>query len=136
ANRVDVSLPAHLEIVAIIPELVDLLRDHIRTVIGPGTLADLDAELGADGAGSWQLTGLNGEPLSLSESLARQRVVDGELLVLEHRLIPSPAPLVDDVLEGIAAVGGESTSWTDRDTSRAAHVVVGVLGAVLSIALV
>ncbi|MFD2393090.1 EsaB/YukD family protein [Dietzia aerolata] len=108
STRVDVSLPAHLELVSVIPEVVDLVRDHVRVVAGPGSDVDVDARMGGGTGGSWQLSRLAGGPLAVSESLAQQRVHDGEILVLDHRPIPTPAPLFDDVLQGL----------TDPDVAR------------------
>ena len=42
STRVDLSLPAHLELVSVIPEIVDLVRDHVRTAAGPGSGVDVD----------------------------------------------------------------------------------------------
>ncbi|WP_291083795.1 EsaB/YukD family protein, partial [Dietzia sp. UBA5065] len=79
-TRVDLSLPAHLELVAVIPEVVDLVRNHVRTSAGPATGIDVDARMGGDAGGSWQLSRLAGGPLAVSETLAQQRVHDGEIL--------------------------------------------------------
>ena len=77
STRVDLSLPAHLELVAVIPEVVDLVRDHIRAAAGPASGVDVDARMGGGTGGSWQLSRLAGGPLAVSETLAQQRVHDG-----------------------------------------------------------
>lgn len=135
-TRVDLSLPAHLELVAVIPEVVDLVRDHIRAMAGPGSGVDVDARMGGGSGGSWQLSRLAGGPLSVSETLAQQRVHDGEILVLDHRPVPTPAPLFDDVLQGLTDpdVAG-SPVWDRHDAVRAAGWTTTVVAAVAAAAL-
>ncbi|AVM63271.1 type VII secretion integral membrane protein EccD [Dietzia cinnamea] len=134
STRVDLSLPAHLELVAVIPEVVDLVRDHIRAAAGPASGVDVDARMGGGTGGSWQLSRLAGGPLAVSETLAQQRVHDGEILVLDHRPVPTPAPLFDDVLQGLTEPDvARSASWDRRDavtTATAATAVVAVAAAV------
>lgn len=127
STRVDVSLPAHLELVAVIPEVVDLVRDHVRALAGPGTAVDVDARMGGAAGGSWQLSRLAGDALSVSETLSQQRVHDGEILVLDHRPVPTPPPLFDDVLQGLTepGVAGER-DWGRRQTRVAATAAVAL----------
>lgn len=136
STRVDVSLPAHLELVSVIPEVVDLVRDHVRVVAGPGSDVDVDARMGGGTGGSWQLSRLAGGPLAVSESLAQQRVHDGEILVLDHRPIPTPAPLFDDVLQGLTDPDvARSPVWDRRDAVSAATATVGVAAVAAALAL-
>lgn len=127
STRVDVSLPAHLELVAIIPEIVDLVREHIRAVAGPGRPVDPDDLMGGATGGSWQLSRLAGAALSVSETLAQQRVHDGEILVLDHRPVPTPAPLFDDVVHGLTetSITGD-TGWAPRWSRLTALLTVAV----------
>lgn len=137
STRVDLSLPAHLELVSVIPEVVELVRGHVRTAAGPGTGVDTDALMGGGAGGSWQLSRLAGGPLAVSETLAQQRVHDGEILVLDHRPVPTPAPLFDDVLQGLTDPGvARSPVWDRRDAVSAATATVGVTAAAAATALV
>ncbi len=135
--RVDLSLPAHLELVAVIPEIVDLVREHIRVLSGPSSGVDVDARMGGDDAGgTWQLSRLAGGPLPVSETLAQQRVHDGEILVLDHRPVPTPAPLFDDVVQGLTDPEvARSAAWGRRDTVRAAAVATAVVAVAAAAAL-
>ncbi|MDX2358093.1 type VII secretion integral membrane protein EccD [Dietzia sp. PP-33] len=127
-TRVDLSLPAHLELVAVIPEVVDLVRERIRATAGPASGIDVDARMGGGAGGSWQLSRLAGGSLAVSETLAQQRVHDGEILVLDHRPVPTPAPLFDDVLQGLTDPDvARSSTWSRRETVYAATATTGVL---------
>lgn len=135
-TRVDLSLPAHLELVAVIPEVVDLVRDHIRVVAGPASGVDVDARMGGGAGGSWQLSRLAGGPLAVSETLAQQRVHDGEILVLDHRPVPTPAPLFDDVLQGLTDPDvARSPAWDRDDAVRAAARTTAVVAVAAAAAL-
>lgn len=136
-TRVDLSLPAHLELVAVIPEIVDLVRDRIRAAAGPASGVDVDARMGGGASGSWQLSRLAGGPLAVSETLAQQRVHDGEILVLDHRPVPTPAPLFDDVLQGLTDPDVARTSvWSRRDAVDAATATTAVAVVAAAAALV
>ena len=137
STRVDLSLPAHLALVAVIPEVVDLIREHIRAVAGPASGVDVDARMGGDTGGSWQLSRLAGGPLAVSETLAQQRVHDGEILVLDHRPVPTPAPLFDDVLQGLTEPDvARSPTWDRRDAVTTATATAAVAAAAATVALV
>ena len=137
STRVDLSLPAHLELVAVIPEVVDLVRDHIRAVAGAASGVDVDARMGGDTGGSWQLSRLAGGPLSVSETLAQQRVHDGDILVLDHRPVPTPAPLFDDVLQGLTEPDvARSPAWDRRDAITASTATTAVVAAAAAVALI
>ena len=136
STRVDLSLPAHLELVSVIPEIVDLVRDHVRTAAGPGSGVDVDARMGGGTGGSWQLSRMAGGPLAVSETLAQQRVHDGEILVLDHRPVPTPAPLFDDVIQGLTESDvASSPAWDRRDALLAATATVGVAAVAAATAL-
>ena len=135
-SRVDLSLPAHLELVAVIPEIVDLVRGHVRAAAGPTSGVDVDARMGGGAGGSWQLSRLAGGPLAVSETLAQQRVHDGEILVLDHRPVPTPAPLFDDVLQGLTDPEvARSPAWGRRDAVNAATATTAVVAAAAAVAL-
>src|SRR5699024_8436973 len=126
-TRIDLSLPAHLELVAVIPEVVELVRNRVRGPAGSGPGIDVDELMGGDAGGSWQLSRLAGGPLAVSETLAQQRVHDGEILVLDHRPVPTPAPLFDDVLQGLT--DGDvacSPTWARSDAVTAAVMTTAV----------
>ena len=136
STRVDLSLPAHLELVSVIPEVVDLVRDHVRAAAGPGSGVDVNTLMGGGTGGSWQLSRLAGGPLAVSETLAQQRVHDGELLVLDHRPVPTPAPLFDDVLQGLTDPDvSRSPAWDRRDAVLAATATVAVAAVAAATAL-
>lgn len=135
-TRVDLSLPAHLELVAVIPEIVDLVRDRIRAAAGPASSVDVDARMGGHASGSWQLSRLAGGPLAVSETLAQQGVHDGEIIVLDHRPVPTPAPLFDDVLQGLTDPDvARSSVWSRRDAvdTATATTAVAVVAAVAAL---
>lgn len=135
-TRVDLSLPAHLELVAVIPEVVDLVRNHVRTSAGPATGIDVDARMGGDAGGSWQLSRLAGGPLAVSETLAQQRVHDGEILILDHRPVPTPAPLFDDVLQGLTDPEvARSPAWARADAVAFATATTAMAAAASAVAL-
>lgn len=135
-TRVDLSLPAHLELVAVIPEVVDLVRDQVRAAAGPASGVDPDARMGGGPGGSWQLSRLAGGPLAVSETLAQQRVHDGEILVLDHRPVPTPAPLFDDVLQGLTEPDvARSPAWSRRDAVRTATATTAVVAVAAAAAL-
>lgn len=135
-TRVDLSLPAHLELVAVIPEVVDLVREHVRAAAGPAVTVDVDARMGGGAGGSWQLSRLAGGPLAVSETLAQQRVHDGEILVLDHRPVPTPAPLFDDVLQGLTEADVARTpAWDRHDAARVAARTASVTAALAAAAL-
>lgn len=137
STRVDLSLPAHLELVAVIPEIVELVRDHIRALAGPASGVDVDARMGGGTGGSWQLSRLAGGPLAVSETLAQQRVHDGEILVLDHRPVPTPAPLFDDVLHGLTDPDvARSPAWSRGDAVTVATATTAVMAAAAAAALV
>ena len=137
STRVDLSLPAHLELVAVIPEVVDLVRDHIRAAAGPASGIDVNSLMGGGAGGSWQLSRLAGGPLAVSETLAQQRVHDGEILVLDHRPVPTPAPLFDDVLQGLTDPGvARSPAWGRRDAVNAATATSAVVAVASAAALI
>ena len=137
STRVDLSLPAHLELVAVIPEVVDLVRDHIRAAAGPASGIDVDSLMGGGTGGSWQLSRLAGGPLAVSETLAQQRVHDGEILVLDHRPVPTPAPLFDDVIQGLTDPGvARSPAWDRRDAVNAATATTAVVALASAAALI
>lgn len=136
STRVDLSLPAHLELVAVIPEVVDLVRDHIRSAAGPASGIKVDEQMGGGASGSWQLSRLAGGPLAVSETLAQQRVHDGEILVLDHRPVPTPAPLFDDVLQGLTDPDVARTpAWSRSDAIRAATATTAVVAVAAGAAL-
>lgn len=136
STRVDLTLPAHLELVAVIPEVVDLVREHIRAVAGPVSGVDVDARMGGGAGGSWQLSRLAGGPLAVSETLAQQRVHDGEILVLDHRPVPTPAPLFDDVLQGLTEPDVvRSPSWDRGDAVTAATATAAVVATSAAVAV-
>lgn len=135
-TRIDLSLPAHLELVAVIPEVVELVRNRVRGPAGSGPGIDVDELMGGDAGGSWQLSRLAGGPLAVSETLAQQRVHDGEILVLDHRPVPTPAPLFDDVLQGLT--DGDvacSPTWERSDAVTAAVVTTAVAALAAAAAL-
>lgn len=137
STRVDLSLPAHLELVAVIPEIVELVRDHIRALAGPASGLDVDARMGGGAGGSWQLSRLAGGPLAVSETLAQQRVHDGEILILDHRPVPIPAPLFDDVLHGLTDPDvARSPAWARGDAVGVATATTAVMAAAAAAALV
>ena len=136
STRVDLSLPAHLELVTVIPEIVELIRDHLRKAAGPTTGVDIDARMGGGTGGSWRLSRMAGGALAVSETLAQQRVHDGEILVLDHRPVPTPAPLFDDVLHALTDPEvARSPTWGRGDTVTAATVAAGVMATVAAAAL-
>lgn len=113
--EVDVSVPAGLALVALLPALSALIG----------------------GARGETLTGddivfftVLGEPLEMRSSLLDNEIHDGDSLVLCTRTTVS-APVFDDVGDAVAALGA-TRSWSPSDSTTAAALVVAGALAVAS----
>jgi type VII secretion integral membrane protein EccD len=116
-RRIDVALPEHSAVAETVPTLLRAAGEHL-------------ADDGV-GAGGWLLRRADGTPLALGQTLAQQRIRDGEILHLVERTIDWPELEYDDVVDAIAnGAGRTGRLWAPR-TTRAAGLALGGLGLLL-----
>jgi type VII secretion integral membrane protein EccD len=111
-RRADLALPSRVSVAELLPELVRLLEDH---------------SIGSPTPRRWSLLRLGGEPLDGERSLDDQGVLDGTMLFLRDTTTPSPAPVVEDIVESVAiAVELRAGRWT---VEWAQYVLLGAAAA-------
>jgi type VII secretion integral membrane protein EccD len=109
-TRIDVALPADVEVANLLPMLLTMAGES-----GPD---------GGSEHGGWCLARLGGEAIDPDLSLSSLGVLDGDLLQLRRRS-DTPPPLFDDVVEAIAVAAPDSyRPWTPS-TAR----TLGMVGA-------
>jgi type VII secretion integral membrane protein EccD len=114
-SRVDVALPQDVALADLRPRILSLSR---RTT-APGEPA------------GWHLVRVDGTVLDAARTLADQRVLDGEVLLLRPFARSLPPAVYDDVADAVAAaVGGERGVWSDGLLR-----VAGLSGAAVLLAL-
>ncbi|RII08020.1 hypothetical protein DSC45_34035 [Streptomyces sp. YIM 130001] len=119
-RRVDLALPDDLPLTDIRPDILRLTGPH-------------SAE---DALAGHHLVLRDGTVLDTTESLAAQRVTDGEVLLLRPFADSLPPPVHDDVSEAVAAaVARDHTRWSDAHTRTAGLTGTAVLLALLAFAL-
>lgn len=97
-RRVDLALPEDVPLADLYPEVLRLSRETLRE---------------GEPAG-FHLVRRDGSVLDPARSLAAQRVLDGELLLLRPFSQSLPAPVYDDVVEAVAAaVQRDLRRWHD-----------------------
>ncbi len=112
-RRLEVALPEHLPVSALLPTLLRQGGD----------------DLGTEGVatGGWVLRRADGTALDTARTLAAQSVRDGELLHLLPRHVDWPEPEYDDIVDAIAAGAKQSgPPWT-KATTRAFGLSVTAL---------
>lgn len=122
---VDLALPATAPLALLIPELVSMIEIRGDTA-DPIEHAPVDRE--------WTLGRLGQAPLDPTGTLADHGVRDGDLLLLQAADRRAPAPLFDDLMHNVAAIGADTfrrwTPWSARVTGSAAAVALSTAGAV------
>ncbi len=109
-TQVDVALPATAPIVALVPDLLALLRLPPPPGDDPEAIAALPR---------WTLARVGDAPFPAELSLAEAGVLAGELLVLHEDLPSAPGALVDDVVDGLAHLAPRhGPGWTSDDARR------------------
>jgi type VII secretion integral membrane protein EccD len=117
-HRVDLSVPAGVPIVELIPAVAGLCHT------GPDAAETTPP--------AWGLARIGGPPLSLSASLDQVEVVDGEVLCLVDTAVWR-APVVRPAGEAVADTMRTSPRW---DAAARAVVLAGLAGAQLALAAV
>lgn len=123
-TQVDLALPAGVPLALLIPELVSMIEIHSETTV----LTDRSAA-----AAEWVLGRLGQAPLDPAGSLATHGVRDGDLLLLHPADRRPPAPLFDDLMHNVAAIGSDTdrrwTPATARVTGSVTAVALATIGA-------
>ena len=126
STQLDVALPIDTPIIALVPDLVALLRIPLPTVDD----ADLASELPR-----WTLGRIGEQPLPAEGTLADAQVHDGELLLISLDRPGAPPAMIDDVVDGLAHLTQRQTpGWTACDARRLGRIVCLVAGAAAAIA--
>lgn len=116
-TQVDVALPATAPIVALMPDVVRLLR------LPPPS--DSHDDIG--NLPRWTLARVGDSPFASGLSLSEAGVVDGELLLLHDDLPSTPGALVDDVVDGLAHLTRRrSPGWMADDARRLGYAIAVV----------
>jgi type VII secretion integral membrane protein EccD len=113
---VDLALPTRAPISDYIDDVVDTFSDQVDVETNP--------------RGRWTLARLD-KPLRPESSLAEARVVDGA--VLELRAVAATEryrPVIEDVIDAVAAAAAEAATPFDVDAARRAGLVGLTLGGV------
>lgn len=123
-TQLDVALPAQAPIVALLPDLLALLRLPAPPADDPDRIGELPR---------WTLGRVGEAPLPAEVSLAQAGVFDGELLMVREDLPSAPGALVDDVVDGLAHLAGrQSPGWT-ADSARLLGYAVAVAATLLAV---
>lgn len=110
-TAVDVALPAGIPVAALIPAIVDIVRN-----------GEVEHRLTA---GRYQLSLPGAAALDATATLAESGIRDGAVLMLAERSAPLPEPRHHDVAEAVSATLVEAT----HTHSRRAHRLAGGLAA-------
>ncbi|WP_059011575.1 type VII secretion integral membrane protein EccD [Streptomyces specialis] len=120
AGRTDLALPDDIPLADLYPEVLRLT----------GQTPDQEAPAG------YHLVRRDGTVLDGSRTLAAQRVLDGDVLVLRPFADSLPPPVHDDVTDAVAdAVGGDRRLWQDRMLRTAGLAAAAVLAALTAVVL-
>ncbi|WP_413453006.1 EsaB/YukD family protein [Georgenia phoenicis] len=118
-HRADVVVPSTEELGAMLPELLELLREEPQDL--PQTVA---------------LVRVTGEQVALDADAVTQRLRDGEVLRLVRSADAPPPPQVADVTDATAdRLGERADRWTVRTRQAVTAVVVGLAVAVAGLLL-
>ncbi|OKH85578.1 type VII secretion protein [Mycobacterium sp. ST-F2] len=124
----DVGLPTHVSIAAVINDVIDLANDQVPA---HSMLVDVEFDNAED---KWTFARLGGSAIDPSRSLAEAGIYDGDFLVVQEIGVPA-APLLFDDVETNKADTDSRKQWL-IDNARTASwfalsIAVGVLTAVL-----
>jgi type VII secretion integral membrane protein EccD len=116
-RRIDVALPERSSVAELLPGLLRYAGEHL-------------ADDGVD-TGGWVLRRADGSPLPLGQTLASQRVRDGEVLHLVTASTQWPELEYDDVVDAIATGAGRTGRlWAPQHT-RSAGIALGAVALAL-----
>lgn len=100
---IDVGVPAHVRISAIVNDVIELANDQLA--MREGTDVKFD-----NSEGKWTFAHLMGDVIDPDQSLGESDVYDGEVLVVREADAPASSSLVDD-LEGITESVDNRRRW-------------------------
>ena len=121
ADRLDFTVPADLTVAAVIPSIVD----HVG--VGRRRWQEVPA--------CWQLSRVDGRPLSSRASLRDNDVRDGDILWLSHVPVADASPTADDAIAQIMSSLDAVPRWTPTATRAAASIVTVCCAALAAYAL-
>lgn len=110
--RLDLAVPAHLPLLEVIPDLVDLAR-RAGAAVGPDVT----------------LVEAGGERLRSDATLAEQDVRDGALLVLRPSELPIPLTLHHDLVGAVESIVERNHDQVDAQSRRVASTAAALGGA-------
>lgn len=110
SGRLDFALPAELAVAAVIPSIVDHAAAHAAT----RGWQDLPT--------GWQLSHIDGRPLSPRMSLHGNNVHDGDLLCLSRVEPAAASPRTDDAIARVSMSLSAAPRWTPSATRVATSV--------------
>lgn len=125
-TQVDVALPAQAPIIALMPDLLALLRIPPPPVDEADRVGELPR---------WTLGRIGQTPLAADSSLAAADVHDGELLLICPDRPTAAGAVIDDVVDGLAHLTGtRQPAWTPADARRLGRAVCLAAALVAAIA--
>ncbi|MFC9790906.1 type VII secretion integral membrane protein EccD [Rhodococcus sp. NPDC127528] len=127
-TQVDLALPFGVPLALILPGIVDMveMRGAPDDVANPRPVTEPT---------EWVLSRVGRPPLSSTLSLDEHGILDGDLLVLQSASTRAPAPLFDDLMHNVAAIGAHDFRRWNPAAARAmgvtaagAVIIAGSLG--------
>lgn len=100
----DVGLPTHTSIAAVINDVIELANDQIPV---HSDIEDVEFD---NTEGKWTFARLGGAPIDPNRSLAEAGIYDGELLVVQEIGVPA-APLLFDDVETVSPEVDNRKQW-------------------------
>lgn len=124
----DVGLPTHVSIDAVISDVIDLANDQVPA------FSDLEDVQFDNADGTWTFARPGGNAIDPSRSLAEAGIYDGDFLVVAQVAVPA-APLLFDDVEAATAETDSRKAWLVENARAASwfglSILLGVLVAVL-----
>ena len=125
----DIGLPTHVSIGAIITDVVDLANDQVPVV---SDLEDLQFD---NPEGKWTFARLGGNAIDPSRSLAEAGIYDGDVLVVQQVGVPA-APLLFDDVQAARAETDSRKVWLAENARLAGWFGLSLLfGALVAVLL-
>jgi type VII secretion integral membrane protein EccD len=117
---IDVGLPTHTSIAAIITEVIELANDQIPD---RDDLEDVEFD---NTEGKWTFARLGGSPIDPNRSLSEAGIYDGDLVVVQQIGVPT-APLMFDDVEAPAGDTDSRTQWLIENARTATWFGLSIL---------